>query len=125
MSIIRTLSALFLSLTLIAAAQAQTVIKVEVATLGDKTVKGELVSVDEKEVVIKVGDKEEKVPVAQVVNITTDRTLKAPPKDFKYIQVELTDGTEVRCSSVDFKKSDMILTLTNGAKVTVSTKLVK
>src|SRR5437660_1286129 len=114
MSFIRTLSALFLSSTLVAAAQAQAVIKVEVAVLGDKVIKGELVSIDEKEVVVKVGDKQEKVPVAQVLNVTTDRTPKPPPKDFKYIEVELTDGTLARCSEVDFKKSDMILTLTNG-----------
>ncbi len=125
MSCIRVVSALLISALLTAVAQAQNPVKVEVETLDNKIVKGDLESIDAKEVTVKTATGSEKIPVAQILGVTTNQLPKALPKDAKITLVELTDGTILQCTSIDFKKSDLILKLTNGGKVTVSMKLVK
>jgi hypothetical protein len=125
MSCIRVCSALLVGALLTAVAQAQNPVKVEVETLDNKIVKGELESIDAKEVSVKTANGSEKIPVAQILGVATDRTIKAVPKDAKITLVELTDGTILHCTSIDFKKNDAILKLTNGGSVTANMKLLK
>jgi hypothetical protein len=125
MACIRVVSALVVSALLTAVAQAQNPVKVEVETLDNKVVKGELESIDAKEVSVKTATGSQKIPVVQILGVSTDRAVKTPPKDAKITLVELTDGTILQCTSIDFKKDNAILKLTNGGKVIASVQLLK
>ena len=106
MSPFRILSAFALSAILVVAARAQTEpIKVDVESLDSDgktvTIKGELESVDAKEITVKTPGGVQKIAIDKVLGVTTNRPIKAAPK--QYAQVELTDGTALRCDSVDLK----------------------
>jgi hypothetical protein len=99
-------------------------IMVEVEALGsDSTIKGELDSMDETEVVVRTVNGLEKIPIKRVVSVVTTQKSKAIPK--QYALAELTDGTYLYCESIDIRKGDAVLKLTNGAKIEVSLKLVR
>src|SRR5262245_64821070 len=95
--------ALVLSLTLAGVAA-------EITTVTNEVLKGEIVKVDDKEVVFTQGDKKVTRPIKQVLKIDY-RDVGKLPTDKPYSLVELTDGTQLYVSKVLLKKRDFELTL--------------
>ena len=87
---------------------------------GEK-IKGDLTGLTEKEIVLQVNGK----PVTTSVENTLQLEFRAPGNpQGTYSQVELTDGSLLRCSKVEFKGKDAILTLVSGQKATVPIRLL-
>src|SRR5438552_12520624 len=65
---------------------------------------------------MKTTDGDQKTPTAQVLELKL-----APPAPVKgsYTDVELTDGTLLHCSTVDYKPKQLDLTLLGGQKMTL------
>jgi len=95
----------------------------EVFLLKGDPIKGDIVSVSEKEVVIKVGDKQIAKSIPEVVKIDF-REQPKPPRGKTYTQVELTDGTTLLASKWLIKKKVLELTLLAGTEVKVPQKAV-
>jgi len=70
----------------------------EVTLLKGDPIKGDIVSVSDKEVVIKEGDQQVRKPILEVVRIDF-RDQGKPPAGKPYTQVELTDGTTLHPAS--------------------------
>jgi hypothetical protein len=87
---------------------------------GDKF-KGDLVSLNDKEIVLQVGGKPVTTPVEGVLHL--DFRAPASPTG-AYTLVELADGSIIRCSKVGFEKKDAVLTLLSGQTATVPIALL-
>lgn len=91
----------------------------DLRTLKGDVITGDLVSVDDKEVVISKGGQKVGTPIGEVLQVD----LVAPtriPGDAKYIEVELVDGSLLRCSGLGIKGKEAELTmLLTGQKVKV------
>src|SRR5947209_16767200 len=72
----------------------------ELSTLSGKKLTGEVVSVDGKNVIVRVGESEQSFPVNDVVVVDLGNAAKDLEK-VRVIAVELTDGTVLNCA--DFK----------------------
>jgi hypothetical protein len=83
---------------------------------GDKF-KGDLVGLTDKEIVLKVGEKPVSTPTDQTLLLQFGPV--ANVKDAKYAEVELVDGSVLRCGAVSFKGKDATLTLLSGQTVKV------
>jgi hypothetical protein len=93
----------------------------ELRPLKGEKIKGDLVSLTNKEIVLQVNGK----PVATPTEGTLSLQFRAPGNPTgAYSQVELTDGSVLRCSKVEFKKKDAILTLTSGQVATIPMTLL-
>jgi NPCBM/NEW2 domain len=91
---------------------------VELNTLKNETIKGELVSVSAKEIVIDTsGGKKVTTAVDQVLNLTFPNPLENLGADVKYALMELTDGTQLKCATYTLKGKDAKLTLLQGQTV--------
>jgi hypothetical protein len=88
----------------------------EISFLKGDAIKGDIVSVSDKEVVFKQGDKVQKRPLAEVLKIDY-RDVGKPPSDKPFAQVELTDGTQVMVSKWLLRKKELELTLLAGPVV--------
>ncbi len=92
----------------------------EVKTLKNDSIKGELASINEKEVVLDVGGgKKVTTPINQVLLIDLGNPVVPPGADVKYALVELSDGTQVKCANYALKGKDAKLTLLGGQTVDV------
>ena len=93
----------------------------ELRPLKGEKIKGDLVGLNDKEIVLQVNGK----PVATPVEGTLQLDFRAPATPLgTYSQVELTDGSILRCSKVEFKGKDAILTLVSGQVATVPMTLL-
>ncbi|HKI33652.1 MAG TPA: NPCBM/NEW2 domain-containing protein [Gemmataceae bacterium] len=93
----------------------------ELRPLKGEKFKGDLVSLNEKEIVLQVNGK----PVATPVEGTLQLDFRAPTSPTgTYTQVELADGSILRCSKVEFKNKDAVLTLLSGQVATVPMALL-
>jgi NPCBM/NEW2 domain len=93
----------------------------ELRPLKGEKIKGDLVGITDKEIVLQVNGK----PVATPVETTLQLEFRAPATPLgSYIQVELTDGSVLRCSKVEFKGKDAILTLVSNQVATVPMTLL-
>jgi len=91
----------------------------ELKNLKGETVKGDIVSVTDKEVVVDSEGKKVATPLDQVLTISlTEEYVRLTPED-KYILVELTDGSQLKCASVQFKGKDIVLQTLQDQKVTL------
>lgn len=91
----------------------------ELKTLKGETIKGDVISVNDKEIVINTGTKQVTTPVGQVLALNLrDQPDKLDPKT-PYIEIELTDGTLLRCAKVELKKKDARLILMQGQEATL------
>src|SRR5436309_11440416 len=91
----------------------------ELRNLKGETVKGSVVSVDAKAVVIDSEGKKVTTPIDQVLTVTlTDEYARLGPED-KYILVELTDGSQLKCAAVQFKGKDVALQTLQDQKLTL------
>jgi hypothetical protein len=95
----------------------------EVSLLKGDPIKGDLVSVSNKEVVLKQGDKEVRVPMAGVLKIEL-REIGKPPANKTYSQVGLTDGSTLLVSKWSLKKKTVEMTLLAGPTVQLPVRSV-
>jgi hypothetical protein len=95
----------------------------EVSLLKGDVLKGDILSVTDKEVVIKQGDKQVRKPIAEVLKIDF-RDVSKPPSGKTYSQVELTDGTVVLVGKWGLKKKTFEMTLLSGPAVTLPVNAV-
>ena len=100
MPILRLLSLLILGFVGVEAVRAAEPELVEVRTLTGQTIKGNLESVNEKELVIAGNGP---VAVAQIVDLVF--SANQPQANDKYLDVELTDGSLLHCSQLVLKGS--------------------
>jgi hypothetical protein len=70
----------------------------ELTTTGGKKLTGSLVAVDAGGVTFRAEAAEVKVPAKDILLIDFGHKAHAPAKDAKYTEVELTDGSVIRCS---------------------------
>jgi hypothetical protein len=108
----RALIALFLCASVVSAADLR--IQKDGAT---QTVSGELVRLDDKQVVLKSDGEERAFPLDQV--LTLDLAPKDVPLKDKYTDVELTDGSLLHCSKVAYKGKEVELKTYAGQDVKV------
>jgi hypothetical protein len=87
---------------------------------GDK-IKGELLGLNDKEITLQVNGK----PVVTSVDGTLQLDFRAPATTLgAFSLVELTDGSLLRCSKVEFKGKDAVLTLVSKQVATVPMALL-
>jgi hypothetical protein len=87
---------------------------------GDK-IKGDLLGLTDKEIVLQVNGK----PVSTPVEGTLQLDFRAPATPLgAYSHVELTDGSLLRCSKVEFRGKDAVLTLVSNQVATVPMTLL-
>jgi hypothetical protein len=93
----------------------------ELRPLKGEKIKGNLVGLNEKEIVLQVNGK----PVATPVEGTLQLDFRAPVNPtVGYSLVELTDGSVLRCSKVELKGKDAALALVTGQVATVPMALL-
>jgi NPCBM/NEW2 domain len=95
----------------------------DLTTLKGKKHSGELVSLDDKAVVLKTAEGEVSTPLAEILQLT----LQAPPPvkfPDKYIDVEFIDGTLLHCRAFTLKGKDVQLTVLPDWKLSVPMKSV-
>jgi hypothetical protein len=90
----------------------------DLRTLKDEVVKGDLVSITDKEIVLDQGGKKVATPVDQVLKLEFAPAGRLPP-DTKFADVELTDGTLLHCSEYGIKGKDVEVKLLAGQTVKV------
>ena len=92
----------------------------ELKLLKGEPVKGEVVSISETEIVIDTGKKKVTTPVNQVLLLNMkDQPDKIDPKT-PFVEVELTDGSQLRCAKVELKgKEARLVTLRYFAGLTI------
>src|SRR5262249_12284294 len=88
----------------------------EVTTLKNEVLKGEVVSLSEKELVLQQGDKKVTRPIKEILKIDFREPVK-PASSATYASVELTDGTVLLCSKWAIRKKEVELTVLNGPAV--------
>jgi hypothetical protein len=93
----------------------------ELRPLKGEKIKGDLLGLTDKEIVLQVDGK----PVATPVEGTLQLDFRAPTSPTgTYSQVELADGSVLRCSKVEFKGKNAVLTLVSGQVATVPMTLL-
>jgi hypothetical protein len=92
----------------------------ELKTLKGDVIKGDVVSVSEKEIIIDTGGgKKVATPITQALALTLSEEYEKLGPDVRFTQVELTDGSQLKCSAVALKGKEARLTLLQGQIVTV------
>ncbi len=110
-----------LLLLVVCASAALAVDPPELRPLKGEKIKGDLVGLTDKEIVLQVNGK----PVATPVEGTLQLDFRAPTSPLgPYSVVELADGSVLRCSKVEFKNKDAVLTLVTGQVATVPMALL-
>src|SRR3954462_6024396 len=89
----------------------------ELKTLKGESLKGELVSISDKEVILEVDGKKVSTPIPQVLHLNLKDSYEKIEANTKYAEVELIDGTLLKCSKVELIESDARLSLLNGPEV--------
>lgn len=87
----------------------------EIQTLSGKKLTGEPVGVDKQALILKTADGEVRHPLADVLQIDLAAT-DAPPTG-PWVEVELTDGSVLNCSKVEFRAKSLAVVLTSGIPV--------
>lgn len=88
----------------------------ELRTLGGKTVKGKLTSVNESQITLSTDAGAVATPLTQVLAVDL-QPVKGIPAGAKYTDVRLLDDTLLHCSDVALKGDQAELTLLSGVKV--------
>jgi hypothetical protein len=112
------------AVVLLAATAAAAEVKTEVKTLKGEVIKGDLVSLDAKALVITDGDEKKTIPLTEVATLDFNAPAKLPA-NIGFHDIELTDGTILHCAELRFKGTDFKAKLVNdGPAVTISMKSV-
>jgi hypothetical protein len=90
---------------------------VELKPLSGEPITGELISLNDKEVVLRVDDKAVSTPIKQTLQIDIGSPPKDPGKDAKYTDVVLVDGTLLHCSEFSIKGSEVNVKLLAGQEI--------
>jgi hypothetical protein len=114
MPVLRTVLVFLVCVSLVRAA--------EIRTLSGQVIKGDLVRVNDKEIVLRTDTGEVATPLAQVLLLDLKKPVSGPPKEGEYTDVRLLDDTLLHCGKVVLKKGDVELTLLNGKSLTVPQK---
>jgi hypothetical protein len=102
-------------LALLVSAAAVSAADTQLRTLTGAPMSGELIAVNAKTVTFKFDGKNIETPLAQLLSIDLATVPKeVPDKTAKYIDVELTDGTLLRCGQFGIKGKEVQLTLLSG-----------
>jgi hypothetical protein len=88
-------------------------------TLDGKTLSGELIGIDAKEVKLKIGGRDVATPLDKVVQIDFQPMPPGVPPRDAFTAVELTDGSKLRCSKFAVRGKEATLTLTAGQEFKV------
>jgi hypothetical protein len=96
----------------------------EIRTLSGQVIKGDIVRVNDKEIVLRTDAGDVATPLAQVLLLDLKKPVAGPPKDGEYTDVRLLDDTLLHCSKVVLKKSDAELTLLTGQNLKIPQKKV-
>jgi len=115
MHFLRALAGLILVLPLAAGA--------ELNTLKGKKIAGDLVSADDKTIVIKTAGGDVATPVPEAMQLTLS-TAPAPKFPEKYIDVELIDGSLLHCAAFSLKGKQVELTILPNVKLTIPMSVV-
>lgn len=99
-------------LALVVAASTLTAAEIHLVA-GGAAVKGEIVSVSDKELVYQAGDKKVTRPISEILKIDY-RPVAAAPVGQPYSLVELTDGTQVMAETVALKGKTFEVKLLSG-----------
>lgn len=86
----------------------------ELSTVAGKKLSGQLVAVDADAVTFKSGGSDVKVPAKEVLLIDLGNKVVTPAKDTKYHEVELTDGSVLRCAKFVLKGKTLAVELLPG-----------
>ncbi len=86
----------------------------DLSTVAGKKLTGQLVAVDGEGVTFKTGGTEVKVPAKEVLLIDLGNKVAAPAKDARYHEVELTDGSVLRCAKFAVKGKKLEVELLPG-----------
>jgi NPCBM/NEW2 domain len=89
---------------------ASAVTATELKTLKGQSIVGDVVSVSSTEVVIAKADQKIKTPIEQVLTLDLAAPTKLPA-DAKFIDVELVDGSQLRCLNFVIKGKEVELTI--------------
>lgn len=90
----------------------------DLTTLKGKKLSGDLVSIDDKAVVIKSGGGEVSTPLPEILQLIL-QTPSAAKMPEKYVDIELIDGTLLHCSKFTLKGKQVELTVLPDWKLTV------
>ena len=110
MPVLRSLSAVLVCASLLPAAE-----PVKLRTLTGQTIEGDLVAVNDKEVVVRGKDGPVTTPLAQVLDL--DLQANAMPAEARYSDVELTDGSLLHCTQFVLRGKQVELKLAGSAEV--------
>jgi hypothetical protein len=94
----------------------------ELRTLKGETLKGELVSIDDKQIVIATAKEKVATPLNAVLQLDLGPAGKNPPGP--YTDVELTDGTLLHCASYKLIGKEIELKTTSGQALKLPLKAV-
>jgi hypothetical protein len=92
--------------------------------LTGEPITGELISLSDKGVVLKVDGKAVLTPIKETLQIDIVSPPKEPGKDAKYTNVKLIDGTLLHCEQVTFRGNNLSIKLLSGQTATIPMKLV-
>ncbi len=88
----------------------------ELVTGGGKKLTGKLVAVNREGVTFKTGEAEAKIPGKEIVVVDLGHPVVAPAKGAEFHEIELTDGTILRCSRYLVKGKKFEIELLEGPK---------
>lgn len=113
MNKIPAIAMLFLAASLSLAAEAG---NAKLRTLSGKMVEGELLKITDKDVVVRAKEGEVSTPLLEILDIDLHPGA-LPPAGTKYVDVELTDGSQFHCSQFTLKNKELELRLVSGQEV--------
>ncbi len=85
-----------------------------VKTLAGVEKRGEIISISEQEVKLRIAGKDEVVPGADVVDILFQSAKQAPTGPYPYLEVALSDGTKLRCQALALRGKKVHVRLFSG-----------
>ena len=89
----------------------------KLTTISGQTINGKLVSVDPQGITFSSSEKgEAKVPSKEIYLVDLGNPIAPPPKDSRYHEVELTDGSTLRITKYAIKGKKLIVDLLPGPK---------
>jgi len=115
---LRSLIALLLCASVLPAADTA-----KLRTLAGQTVEGELVSISEKEIVLRGKDGPVTTPLTQVIDLELQAS--TAPSEAKYTDVELSDGSLLHCAQFTVKRDQVEAKLVGGVEVKLPLKAVQ
>jgi len=95
----------------------------EVTLLKGDPIPGDILSINNAEVVVSKGGEKKTIPLANVLKIDFQPVAVLNPS-IKYARIELTDGTVLLASAWKIRKRDLTLQLLSGPEVTIPLKAV-